>query len=293
MKKITKSSLYEFTQQILPPFIFSSLKKTGLYSAGRSFARQHLSGEYSPSWHAISDGPLKGLFLYMDSKDPWQKDMLNGNYDDFFYSYVDKIDLNGKIVFDIGAHIGFSSLYFAKKVGTKGQVIAFEPNPFNRERMEKILEKNKLNERVSISPLALTDTEGATEFVFSHDVDNGTSSGSFVANAHTFLQKENYEKQSGFERMTVKTSSLDHIVIEAKTYPAPHLIKLDIEGAEDLALEGGMAMIRQYRPTILAEIHSIYTMYKVHEFMLAVAYKTVLLAVEPDGRCFIACEPSK
>src|SRR4051812_20160676 len=109
---MTKGTLYNLLQEITPPFIFSRLKKTSFYKKGRSLARQHLSDGYTPAWHTITEGPLKGMKLYGDTKDPWQKDMLTGVYDDFFFKYVDSHQLEGKTIFDIGAHIGYSSLYF-------------------------------------------------------------------------------------------------------------------------------------------------------------------------------------
>lgn len=40
-----------------------------------------------------------------------------------------RLDLKGKTVFDIGAFNGIFTLFFARAVGEKGKVVAFEPNP--------------------------------------------------------------------------------------------------------------------------------------------------------------------
>jgi len=68
----------------------------------------------------------------------------------------------------------------------------------------------------------------------------------------------------------------------------PFLIKIDVEGAEHLVLEGGKKFIKQYKPIILLEIHSIFNMMKCYEFFSDLNYKLELLQQEPDGRCFIA-----
>lgn len=43
--------------------------------------------------------------------------------------FLETVDLEGKTVYDVGAYIGLLTTFFAKKVGAKGRVIAFEPNP--------------------------------------------------------------------------------------------------------------------------------------------------------------------
>jgi len=48
---------------------------------------------------------------------------------------------------------------------------------------------------------------------------------------------------------------LDTLVSEGKI-PAPSLIKVDVEGAEKMFLDGAAATIEQSRPTILLEYHS-------------------------------------
>jgi hypothetical protein len=65
-------------------------------------------------------------------------------------------------------------------------------------------------------------------------------------------------------------------------------LKIDVEGSEHLVLKGAINVLKNFRPILLIEIHSIYCMLKVFEFLNLLNYKVDLLKEEIDGRCFIA-----
>lgn len=221
----------------------------------------------------------------------WPQEMLEGKYDKFIFDYLSNLDLQGKVVFEIGAHIGFHAMCFATLVGSKGFVYAFEPNQFNRARMSLILTKNPdLSNRIRVFDVAISNTTGQEIFYFSKNVDKGGSSGSFIASAHTYYPKTD-EHLSLFEKETVKTVDLDDIASLIGLEIVPDIIKIDVEGAESSVLQGAVKMITCHRPLILMEIHSIYNMLKSDEFLRAAGYKVNLLREEPDGRCFIAAGP--
>jgi hypothetical protein len=60
-------------------------------------------------------------------------------------------------------------------------VLAFEPNPFNRERLARNLELNPmLARRIEVLPIAVAARDGETDFVLSPDIKSGMTSGSFL-----------------------------------------------------------------------------------------------------------------
>ncbi len=72
------------------------------------------------------------------------------------------------IVIDIGANTGFYSLFAAKFIdGSKGRVLAFEPNPVMFDRFELNIAFNGLESRIEALPVGLADRAG--EFDLSYD----------------------------------------------------------------------------------------------------------------------------
>jgi len=275
--------LKKIAKEMLPPFIHSMLR--GIVKAENR--------PYSPYWHTIKSGILQGRQLFIDPRDGlWQKEMIEGRYDRFIFDYLSSLNLQGKTFFEIGAQIGFHAMHFAALAGDEGFVYAFEPNGFNRERMDIILEKNPdLAKRIRMFDVAISDSNGQEEFYFCRDVDGGRSSGSFIAKAHTYYPKSRQYLEL-FETTLIKTVSLDNIAFLIGPDIVPNVIKIDVEGAESSVLRGGIEMLRKHRPLILMEVHSIYNMLKTSEILQSARYKVVLLKEEPDdGRCFIAAEP--
>jgi len=54
---------------------------------------------------------------------------VNGVYEKFLTEVVKKEIKEGGVVLDIGSHIGYFTLIFARLVGKTGKVFAFEPAP--------------------------------------------------------------------------------------------------------------------------------------------------------------------
>lgn len=262
-----------------------------MYGSLRKFLVERMADKYTPSWRTLTEGELTGCELFVDSHG-MAENMLAGNYDTFFINHLKKINLTGKVVFDIGAHIGFDTLFFAKAVGEKGKVFAFEPNTANKERLDLIVTHNKeLSNRIKTYTVAISNKRGEEEFIFTDKVDQGTSSGSFIEGAHTLWEKSIYEREIGFKRTTVQTISLNEVSSIGIT-DVPSLIKIDVEGAEYLVIEGAKNLIKKFRPILFIEIHSIFNMLRVGENLKELNYKTELLREESDGRCFIAATPN-
>lgn len=219
--------------------------------------------------------------------------MIEGSYDTFFSDYLNKLNIKGITVIDIGAHIRFDSLFFAKAVGKTGKVHAFELHTINKERLDLIISRNvDLSKQVKTYLIAISNKKEIEEFIFSSIVDIGTSSGSFIEASRTFWEKNIYERDIGFKRINVETIPLNEISDLGIT-ELPALIKIDVEGAEYLVLEGGCELIKKSQAILLIEIHSIFNMFKVSESLKRISYSMDLLKQESDGRCFISAIPDK
>lgn len=245
-----------------------------------------------PSWHKIESGILTGVEIYVNNDAEGFRNMIKGSYDEFFYDYLKDKHLENKTIYDVGAHIGYHTFCFAKLVGSSGSVVAFEPNPFNRNRLKKICSKNvNLAKNIHVSEFAVSDQCGDIKFNSSSNIEDLTSSGGFISGSHKPSDDEVY-RRIGFTECMVKTISLDDFISSHKNCKRPDIIKIDIEGAEHLALYGAKELLRKQRPLLLIEIHSVVAMLKVSEYLFALNYKIKLLEESRASRCFIAAEPN-
>ncbi|MEH2250266.1 FkbM family methyltransferase [Nostoc sp.] len=143
----------------------------------------------------------------------------------------------GSIVYDLGSNSGFYTILASILVGSQGKVVAFEPHPQNLHYLKQHLQLNHL-ENVIVIDRAVSDSSGVIQF------DGSGFTG------HISSQGE----------LQVETVSLDEF-IDTKQIPPPNFLKIDIEGAEMLALSGAKSMLSKIHPTILLATHGI----EVHE----------------------------
>ncbi|MDR1205901.1 MAG: FkbM family methyltransferase [Peptococcaceae bacterium] len=147
---------------------------------------------------------------------------------------------SGDCVLDIGANVGYYSLLMANIVGDGGQVISFEPIPFLSEHFEKSIAENNYN-NIKLHKAALSNKEGSFEMIYLPNAKN--AGGSFLNTLH--------EKLQGHNTIDVKTMMLDRLNFEKQVT----FLKMDVEGAENLVLEGGQSFFKENRPSVLTEIH--------------------------------------
>ena len=50
---------------------------------------------------------------------------------------IKKITKKGDVILDVGAHIGYYTMLFAKIIGSEGKIFAFEPDKANFKILEK------------------------------------------------------------------------------------------------------------------------------------------------------------
>lgn len=128
----------------------------------------------------------------------------------------------GDTVLDVGAHVGYFTLIAARSIGPQGHVYAFEPEPDNYKLLIQNLE---LNGYRNITPvrMAVSNRVGSS-LLFSSGLDNGQ---------HSLCRTGRPERR----RQIVETTTLDAF-LEAQGWPNVEMIKIDIEGAEPLVLDG-------------------------------------------------------
>jgi FkbM family methyltransferase len=133
---------------------------------------------------------------------------------------------------DVGAYRG-RVLAEIVRLAPHGKHIAYEPLP----HIHKYLVDRFPS--VDIRLAALGNETGERSFTY---VKNETGRSGF--------REISYHKQPQIEKLTVRTGTLDSSLPDGYV---PTLIKIDVEGAERLVLEGAIKTISKYKPIIVFE----------------------------------------
>jgi FkbM family methyltransferase len=166
------------------------------------------------------------------------------------------------IVWDIGSNLGLFALPAALKAN-RGRVFAFEPDVDLAANLLRSLRLNRNKDfHVSVLCVAVSNVDATAHFQiskFSRAMSKLEAAG-----------KWNDKKVISEERRSVVTMRIDSL---AETLTAPTVIKIDVEGAEAMVLEGGEATIAKYRPTILVEVpkelrRPLRTFFEKHDYIL-------------------------
>ncbi|WP_331235377.1 FkbM family methyltransferase [Natronorarus salvus] len=123
------------------------------------------------------------------------------------------------VFYDVGAHVGLYSCFAARVVGGDS-VVAFEPDPENVETLCRNLSYNASGAKVLDCALA---SEGGT-VVFEGADGPFRSRGSIVAD--------------GGPNATVVEQRAGDALVAAGEIPPPTVLKIDVEGAESLVIDG-------------------------------------------------------
>jgi FkbM family methyltransferase len=150
----------------------------------------------------------------------------------FIRNYLKEND----IVYDVGANIGYFTLEFARAVGKNGKVHSFEPHPEIFKVLQRNIKRNHYN-NVTMHNVACSDKNGEGELYFSTENEGN----------HKIVKNINSNNSK-----VVSIVKLSDFVLKEK----PRLIKMDIEGAELLALKGvGNDILKKENIDFILEYH--------------------------------------
>jgi FkbM family methyltransferase len=130
--------------------------------------------------------------------------------------------------------------------------VAFEPVNSNYRRLLENLQANGLVDCAYAYPVGLSNRGGQVAITLREDFARGAGTG----NASIAI---NREIDAGFATVEVTLARLDDFWPSvARPNCTIGLIKLDIEGHEDCALEGARRTLETHRPVILMEVNKPY-----------------------------------
>lgn len=221
----------------------------------------------------VVSGPTKGIRLIVLEKPTiTESAMLAGSYENYILDELKKQTepLTSKCIWDIGAHIGYHTLSFAKAVGKTGKVVAFEPNPDNLAILKKNITTNQdLASSIMVRGEALSDTIGTQKMSVSKNKSSASSTGGYLQNVKPPLPSSSYAE---FENITIQTTTIDQL-IKGAGIPTPDILKIDVEGAELHVLQGARKLLESVKPILIIEIHTIAMMFSVSELLKNNSYE--------------------
>ncbi len=173
-----------------------------------------------PNWRGVA----KLIYAFRDNYEP---ELL----------YLEKVLSSGKVFVDAGANYGIFTLLASKVVGPTGRVISFEPSV----RAFPVLQHNiALNGFKNIIALPIALTEESGKQLLYHDLAIGCDTlGRYPPS------------QIGAEE--VVTEPLDDVLRRA-SIDHVDVIKMDVQGAEELVLRGAGNTLSSAHPVIIFEV---------------------------------------
>ena len=154
----------------------------------------------------------------------------------------------GDVIFDIGANIGQYSLYAAKRLDARCRILAFEPEALNFAKLNRNIVLNDLVDVIVAYPIAISNRTAVDTF-YSKTFSAGAS-------LHA-LGREITQGEIAFKpqnRQGTVSSSLDELT-ERFSLPVPNHIKVDVDGIEDLIVEGAAGLFQKPElKTVLIEV---------------------------------------
>lgn len=221
----------------------------------------------------LTELPNSVRFWVCASDEHVSRSVVGGNYEPAETAFVRRHVKKGMNALDIGANIGWFTVNMAFLVGPAGRVDAFEPRDDLAFHLGRTLLENRLT-NVTIHRCALGATEGPGRVSFGKDDHNpGGTHLEFGSTAHWNVSQETVVRR-----------------LASAVWTPVDFIKIDVEGAEKLVLDGAGPILDRDRPIILTEVNhqclqrtsQISAADYVH-YLETLGY--VIAHILPDGRC--------
>lgn len=245
--------------------------------AGRYRALHWLGRRSSGAFLTRMPPTLGGSVFHCDLRDSIAREVcFTGRYEPQETALVQAVVRPGMTFVDVGANWGYFTLYGAHLVAAEGRVISLEPDPRLFAMLRDNIRRNELFQ-VSALPIAAAD-EAGTLTLAGYDEQSGNWGLSKVV-----------RQPAGAATFEVAAQPLDDL-LDKMGVGSVAMVKMDIEGAEELALRGmqdGLAeqryrcILLEVHPTILAERGC--TVEEVYKPLLMAGYRAWRLDHSPQA----------
>jgi FkbM family methyltransferase len=180
-----------------------------------------------------------GAKIYLDTRDLSLAPhiLLDGEWEPWITTLLGGLLAPGMTFVDVGANVGFFTLFAADRVGPEGRVWAFEPNPRLTDLIGKSLSVNGFVQRVELVKAAAMAEPG--RLAFQRFAGHQGSSGFDIPEG---LAEQFHDT---IEEIEVDCTTLDDVL--AGKGLRIDLLKIDAEGAEPSVLAGATKLLEEQR----------------------------------------------
>lgn len=237
--------------------IWNLVRGTGLGSAGREVSK------YWPFPVRISvEG---GRQMYVDLRSSIGRGLfVSGAFDMEAIKPAINAFNEGATFIDIGTNVGFYSVLALDRLGPSGKVFSFEIDPRPLRCLRRTIAEFGYN-NILVTEAAVSDIDGELSFEPKREhghnhIDRTATNGRKVPS----VRLDTWAKRNGLTRVDA--------------------IKIDVEGAEKLVLEGAQETIARFKPLLLCEAEETaaakfgYTPNYLLDYLNGIGYRTTWLS---------------
>jgi len=167
----------------------------------------------------------------------------DSSFDKDLIDIVEKYISVDSNVWDIGANVGVFA-FAAAAVARKGSVLAVEADVWLADLLRRTASFDEYSDQeLAVVPVAISNSNAVASFMVAA---RGRASNALETASGTRSQMGGVR-----EIQHVPTLTLDTLL---DSFPEPDFIKIDIEGAEYMALQGATCLIAKVRPIFYIEV---------------------------------------
>ncbi|MGA0602284.1 FkbM family methyltransferase [Caulobacter sp. KR2-114] len=165
--------------------------------------------------------------------------LLDGFWESWLTVFIARRIKPGMMAADVGANHGYYSLLMADLAGPGGRVAAVEPNPRITPLLRRTLELNGFAGRAQVFEAAAGDRDGGTVWL-------STPPGE-PKNAHVVADPAGHGEVAEAPAARLATLLAD--------WPRLDFVKVDVEGAEEAAIDGLWPILERDHPRMVLEFN--------------------------------------
>lgn len=221
----------------IPTWVRKKLDRVRWFALMKYYAKVVESGQL-----IITPENFPGRFKVSATSDLAKRVITFGNFEPELTALLEHFsDIDGDII-NIGANVGFYSVYFARTFHNAHKIIAIEPNPEAFEMLKANIALNELDGMIEPLQVCVGERTGRIDFSFIPGKSEYSSISGISHHAVRGLEQETI----AIEIMPLGEAAAGHL-------SDPKMIFIDTEGAELLVLKGAEEIVKSAMPILIFE----------------------------------------